>query len=147
MSPAPADQAPVPAPGESMRDAAAGVDHTNRRVLRVARLAKTLMATAPFYESGLPMEHRPFDAEGHEELAAAVAFLAANTAGDARCRVFPGVAALHQLSPEELHVAAPRLVVRAWRLLLDEGPAAEHEWHRSLAMQIECIADTVPEPA
>ena len=48
------------------------------------------------------------------------------------------------LAPEALHDATPRIVARAWRRLIGSGPRAETEWHRSMAMQIECIADTLP---
>ena len=115
------------------------LDRATLRVHRVAALAKRLLAAAPFYDAGLPMEHRPIDVGGCEELSLAVAFIAHSTGGEAA-----EYATLHQLEPEALHQIAPRLVARAWRRLIASGPSAEVEWHRGLAMQIVCIADTLP---
>lgn len=116
------------------------LDRATLRVHRVAALAKRLLAAAPFYDAGLPMEHRPLDVEGCEELSLAVAFITRSTGGASA----EEYSTLHQLEPEALHQIAPRLVARAWRRLIASGPSAEVEWHRGLAMEIVCIADTLP---
>lgn len=63
---------------------------------------------------------------------------------DTMRRIF---ATLHQLAPEALHAAMPRIVAGAWRRLVAGAPGAELRWHRAMALQIRCIADTLPRDA
>ena len=123
------------AAGAAISDA----DRTIVRSHRIAVLAKRLLATAPLYDAGLSSDHRPVDPEACEETALAVALIAHSTGAE-----MAEYATLHQLEPEALHDAAPRIVARAWRRLVASGPQAESEWHRAMALQIVCIVDTLP---
>ena len=127
------------------------VGDANVRQHRIARLAKRLMASAPMYDCGLPFGIRPFDRAGCEDLALAVAFLAHQTGAD-----ITEYATLHQLEPEALHEAAPRLVAAAWRRLVARPAGknqwgalvnAETAWHRDMALQLEAIGDICPREA
>ena len=122
---------------------------TNRRLLVVARLAKRMMAQAPFLDAGLPADHRPLTREACEETALAAALCWSSTGGD-----LVAVACLHQLAPERLAEVWPEIVVESWRRLVEAAPrpqgpgqlgrpSAEQQWHRDLAFQIGCIEAVV----
>lgn len=142
----------MPQPAERpMRLEIEGAGDANVRQHRIAVLAKRLMASAPIYDCGLPFGVRPFDREGCEDLALAVAFLAHQTGAD-----ITEYSTLHQLDPEALHEVAPRLVAAAWRPLVAREPTrdqwgalvtAETAWHHNMALQIEAIGDICPREA